>query len=253
MAATPWLAERKAASREELTAVTVRTRPPLDTTPPSFRAVPAWKTCSPMSSTWERPKGREREQMCFIHYSMTSSVFRHHLTRLTFLKSSYTLTFSSHRLCCCSVVQTCDLYSFLVGAGVTGAGHDNGDSRAVLLPHGGVGSQCAFHGVRYHFVQVALQQGQQHLHKIKTHELTVRYNVSRASIMGQGRLVPDTQDLRTDSCTPAPSGPAWSTSAPRTAHLEQTSKMEDVCHSSETINSRLQRQQHMEGTEHSPT
>ena len=58
---------------------------------------------------------------------------------------------------------TCDLHPLLVGAGVTGAGHDHSDCGAVLLPHGGAGGQFATHGVQDHFVQVALQERQQHL------------------------------------------------------------------------------------------
>ena len=57
-AATPRLAACRAVSKDDLTAVTVKTRPPLDTTAPSFRVVPAWKTCSPMSWTWDRPEDR---------------------------------------------------------------------------------------------------------------------------------------------------------------------------------------------------
>lgn len=48
----------------------------------------------------------------------------------------------------CGVIgTTCDLYSFLVGAGVTSTGHNHCDCRAVLVPQGGVGGQFAIHGV----------------------------------------------------------------------------------------------------------
>lgn len=62
---------------------------------------------------------------------------------------------------------TCDLHPLLVGAGVTGAGHDHGDRRAVLVPHGGAGGQFATHGVQDHLVQVALQERQQHLEEMQ--------------------------------------------------------------------------------------
>lgn len=58
---------------------------------------------------------------------------------------------------------TCDLHSFLIGAGVSGAGHDHSDCRAVLLPHGGIGRQFSIHSVYNHLIQVTLQQRQQHL------------------------------------------------------------------------------------------
>lgn len=60
-------------------------------------------------------------------------------------------------------MRACDLHSFLVGAGVPSTGHHHGDRRAVLVPHGGAGDQFATHGVQDHFIQVALQEGQQHL------------------------------------------------------------------------------------------
>jgi len=55
MAATPLLASCSAVIRSSLIAVTVRTLPPLVTTLPSFRAVPAWNTSSPSSLALESP------------------------------------------------------------------------------------------------------------------------------------------------------------------------------------------------------
>lgn len=55
MAATPLLASSSAVIRSFLIAVTVRTRPPLVTTLPSFRAVPAWNTSNPSCLALESP------------------------------------------------------------------------------------------------------------------------------------------------------------------------------------------------------
>ncbi|TNN56476.1 hypothetical protein EYF80_033346 [Liparis tanakae] len=70
-AATPRLAASSAASRDGRTAVTVRTRPPLETTAPSFRAVPAWKTCTSESWTWDKPEGEHGRED-----SLTSTFMR---------------------------------------------------------------------------------------------------------------------------------------------------------------------------------
>lgn len=76
---------------------------------------------------------------------------------------AYSLCVSAHHIWTDRVRLTCDRHSFLVGAGVAGAGHDHCDCRAVLVPHGGVGGQRPVQGVQQHLIQVALEQGQQHL------------------------------------------------------------------------------------------
>lgn len=73
-AATPWLAACRASSRDDLTAVTDKTRPPLETTPPSFKAVPAWKICSPMSWIRDNP---EEEPRCYTNSSKHYNVPAH--------------------------------------------------------------------------------------------------------------------------------------------------------------------------------
>lgn len=72
-AATPWLAACRASSRDDFTAVTDKTRPPLETTLPSFKAVPAWKICSPMSWIRDNPE----EPRCYTNSSKHYNVRKH--------------------------------------------------------------------------------------------------------------------------------------------------------------------------------
>lgn len=69
MAATPRLASRSAADRSSLMAVTVSTRPPLVTTLPSFRAVPAWNTSSPSCLAFASPVGGVKNSSCWLECS----------------------------------------------------------------------------------------------------------------------------------------------------------------------------------------
>lgn len=43
--------------------------------------------------------------------------------------------------------QTFNLDSFCIGARIPRAGHDHGDCRALMVPHGGAGGQFTFQGV----------------------------------------------------------------------------------------------------------
>lgn len=48
--------------------------------------------------------------------------------------------------------QTFNLDSFLIGARIARTGHDHGDCRAVLVPHGGAGGQFTVQGVLDDFI-----------------------------------------------------------------------------------------------------
>lgn len=48
--------------------------------------------------------------------------------------------------------QTFNLDSFLIGARIARTGHDHGDRKAVLVPHGGAGGQFPFQGVLDDFI-----------------------------------------------------------------------------------------------------
>lgn len=48
--------------------------------------------------------------------------------------------------------RTLNLDSFLIDARIPGTGHDHGDCRAVLLPHGGAAGQFTFQGALDDFV-----------------------------------------------------------------------------------------------------
>lgn len=59
--------------------------------------------------------------------------------------------------------QTFNLDSLLIGARIPRTGHDHGDCREGVVPHGGAGGQFTFQCVLDDFIEITAQEGQQHL------------------------------------------------------------------------------------------